>query len=90
MSATPASPVNWSTTSSATLWASRRVCAVGSSIKVPGVYIAAIPAMPFKQWRQMFSALRRLPGLEARVRRFEAGASEAPETGLPETGEERR
>ncbi len=32
MSATPASPVNWSTTSSATLWASRRVCAAGSSI----------------------------------------------------------
>ncbi|MEO8305336.1 MAG: UDP-3-O-(3-hydroxymyristoyl)glucosamine N-acyltransferase [Betaproteobacteria bacterium] len=63
--------------------------AVGSSIKVPGVYIAAIPAMPFKQWRQMFSALRRLPGLEARMRNLDAGAAGAPEAVLPQVGEEK-
>ena len=64
--------------------------AVGSSIREPGVYIGALPAMPFKQWRQLFAALRRLPGLEARVRSFEGAGIGANAPGGPDSGEEKR
>jgi UDP-3-O-[3-hydroxymyristoyl] glucosamine N-acyltransferase len=63
--------------------------AVGSSIRVPGVYIG-VPAMPFKQWRQLFSALRRLPGLESRVRKFEDAGPGANGAGLPKPDEGER
>jgi len=61
---------------------------VGSSITVPGVYISAIPALPFAKWRQMVSAIRRLPGLESRLRRLEGAGPGAGPADRPDSGEQ--
>ena len=57
---------------------------IHESIKLPGMYGSALTLMPYKDWRRLLMALRRLPAFEERVRQLErqrAGAE--PVTGLP-------
>jgi UDP-3-O-[3-hydroxymyristoyl] glucosamine N-acyltransferase len=60
---------------------------VHTSIKAPGVYTSAFPALPYEKWRRVTSALRRLPAFEERFRRTDRDASEVRPVDTPETGE---
>ncbi len=56
---------------------------VYDSIRTPGVYTAAFPALPHREWRQVASHLRRLRGLAERVRSLERAAGQDTGTGDP-------
>ena len=60
---------------------------IHTSIKTPGVYTSACPALPHEKWRRVASALRRLPAFEERFRRVDKDASEVRPMDAPETGE---
>jgi UDP-3-O-[3-hydroxymyristoyl] glucosamine N-acyltransferase len=60
---------------------------IHDSITVPGMYTSASPVLPYKQWRRLAVALRRLPAFEERVRQLEKEQSAARAGDMPETGE---
>jgi UDP-3-O-[3-hydroxymyristoyl] glucosamine N-acyltransferase len=49
---------------------------VHASIREPGVYTGALPALPHREWKQMASQLRRLRELAERVRMLEHALAE--------------
>ena len=60
---------------------------VFGTISVPGEYTGAFPALPRAQWRQVASAVRRLPEIAARLRGLEKDAGDAP-AGVPRERDE--
>jgi UDP-3-O-[3-hydroxymyristoyl] glucosamine N-acyltransferase len=60
---------------------------IHTSIRAPGMYTSAFPALPLEKWRRVALALRRLPTLEERLRRDQADASGTPPVDASETGE---
>jgi UDP-3-O-[3-hydroxymyristoyl] glucosamine N-acyltransferase len=54
---------------------------IHDSIKVPGMYASALTVAPYKEWRRVVMALRRLPAFEERVRQLERAANGAPQGG---------
>ena len=60
---------------------------IHTSIKAPGVYTSAFPALPHEKWRRVASAVRRLPVFEERMRRTEKDTSEVRPMDQHESGE---
>ncbi len=60
------------------------------SIRVPGEYTGAYPAMPHAQWRRLLAVTRRLPELEPRVRKLEETAGGRRRAGSDESGKGNR
>jgi len=56
---------------------------VYDSIEIPGVYTAAFPALPHREWLQVASQLRRLRRLAERVRALERAAGNGAGSGDP-------
>jgi len=50
---------------------------VYDSIRTPGVYTSAFPALPHREWRRVMSELRRLRDLAERVKKLEQNAKSA-------------